>query len=254
VKGNRQLDLYKAFLYSTTVYTFLIPFLTFIAVLYEPNIPPFIGWWISYFQIESNPVFFKLVTSLITFLNLLSLIATANIAGVYGAILKLFALLSDLQKIRMLKKSLKWKLLMYKQLMFISKLLNECYHWIVFTWVMFLVYVLVSVDLFVFVRFHSKVSVPSAVFVGLTSLEGFIGVFLFNTIAGRIYHLSRRMPDEWLRTDGVFRDRLMRKKFRACSGIKIRLGSVNYVDRLTPFITSGICIKVTVRLLVASRN
>jgi hypothetical protein len=255
VEENGHLDLFKAFLHSTSVYTFLIPFVAFIVVLYEPSIPPFIGWWITYFQIESGTLFLKLITSLITFGNILSLIATGNVVGIYGAYQKLFALLSDLQQLRMSKKSLKWKLIMYKQLSIISKLLNECYHRIVFTWVMFLLYILVSVDLFVFVRFHSMISVPSAMFVGLNSLEGFIGILLFNTIAGRIYHVSRKMPDEWLKRDEeVYRDKRMRRQLKSCLGIKIRVGSVNFVDRLTPFVVSGICLKVTVRLLVASRN
>jgi hypothetical protein len=255
VKPNVHLDLFKVFLHSTSVYTFLIPFVVFIVVLLEPNIPPFIGWWITYFQIESSTLLLKLITSLITFANLLSLIATGNVVGVYGAYQKLFALLSDLQQLRMFRKSLKWKIIIHKQLSIISKLLNECYHCIIFTWVMFLLYVMVSVDLFVFVRFHSMISVPSAMFVGLTSLEGFIGVFLFNTIAGRIYHLSRKMPDEWVkRNDQVYMDKRMRRQLKSCLGIKIRIGSVNFVDRLTPFVVSGICLKITVRLLVASRN
>jgi hypothetical protein len=218
--------------------------------------PPFIGWWITYLHIEfiSNKLFLTLITSLITFGNLLSLIASGNLALVYGTYQKLFALVSYLQQLRNLRKSLESKLLMYRQVMIISKLFNECYHWIVFTWVLFFVYILISVDLFVFVRFHSEISVPSATFVGLTALEGFVGIFFFNTIAGRIYHLSRNMSDEWLRGEGVFRDKLMRKQLKSCLGIKIRVGSVNFVDRLTPFITAGLCIKVTVRLLVASRN
>jgi hypothetical protein len=254
-KEYQELDLFKAFLHSTTVYTFLIPSVAFIVVLYEPSIPPFIGWWITYFQIESGTLFLKLITSLITFGNLLSLIATGNVVGIYGAYQKLFALLSDLQQLRIFNKSLKWKLIMYKQLWIISKLLNECYHRIVFTWVMFLLYILVSVDLFVFVRFHSMISVPSAMFVGLTSLEGFVSLLFFNTIAGRIYHLSRKMPDEWVkRNEEVYRDTRIRRQLKSCLGIKIRVGSVNFVDRLTPFVVSGICLKVTVRLLVASRN
>jgi hypothetical protein len=88
---------------------------------------------------------------------------------------------------------------------------------------------MVSVDLFVFVRFHSMISVPSAIFLGLTSLEGFIGVFLFNTIAGKIYHLSRKMSDEWLkRNEEVYRDKRMRRILKSCLGIKIRIGSVLY--------------------------
>jgi hypothetical protein len=255
VKENGHLDLFKVFLHSTSVYTFLIAFVVFIVVLLEPNIPPFIGWWITYFQIESSTLLLKIITSLITFANLLSLIATTNVVVICGAYQKLFALLSDLQRLRKLTQSLQSKLLLYKQLWIISKLLNDCYHWIVFTWVMFLLYVIISVDLFVFVRFHSMISVPSAMFVGLTSLEGFIALFLFNTIAGRNYHLSRKMPDEWLnRNEEVYRDKRMRRQLKSCLGIKIRVGSVNFVDRLTPFVVSGICLKVTVRLLVASRN
>jgi hypothetical protein len=106
-KENVHLDLFKVFLHSTTVYTFLIPFVVFIVVLLEPNIPPFIGWWITYFQIESSTLLLKLITSLITFGNLLSLIATGNVVAVYGAYQKLFALLSDLQQLRMFRKSLK---------------------------------------------------------------------------------------------------------------------------------------------------
>jgi hypothetical protein len=99
------------------------------------------------------------------------------------------------------------------------------------------------------------ISVPIATFVGLTSLEGCLSIFLFNTIAGRIYHLSRKMPDEWVkRKEEVYRDKRMRWQLKSCLGIKIRIGSVNSVDRLTPFVFSGTCVKITVRLLVASRN
>jgi hypothetical protein len=105
--------------------------------------------------------------------------------------------LSCWKDLRMLQMSVKWKLSMHKQLWVICKLFNDCYHWMVFTWTLFLMYVLVRGDLFVFVRFRSKILVPSRMFVGFTSLEGFVVVLVFNTIEGRIYHLWRRMPDEW---------------------------------------------------------
>jgi hypothetical protein len=71
VKENGHLDLLKVSQHhSTSVFTFLIAFGAFIVVLFEPNIPPFIGWWITYFQIESSTLLLKLITSLITFANL----------------------------------------------------------------------------------------------------------------------------------------------------------------------------------------
>jgi hypothetical protein len=42
-----------------------------------------------------------------------------------------------------------------------------------------------------------------------------------------------------LRSPFVYRNIRMRKAVEACSGLKIRIGSVNFVDRLTPFLTTG---------------
>jgi hypothetical protein len=88
------------------------------------------------------------------------------------------------------------------------------------------------------------------VFLALVTVEGYTGIFIVNTISGKIYHESRVIPRNWLSSPSVRGNALMRKKIQSCSGMKVRVGSVNFLDRLTPFVICGMCLKLTVRLLM----
>jgi hypothetical protein len=98
------------------------------------------------------------------------------------------------------------------------------------------------------------ISLPGALYLGMYSVEGYLVIFVLNALSGRVHHLSRKITVGWSSKISVRRNLQMRKTIRACSGLKIKMGSVNFVDRLTPFVVCGFCLKLTVRFLMASKK
>jgi hypothetical protein len=229
-------------------------------LLVEPCIPPFPSYWIAC-GAENYYVIKNLIASFISFVSLINLMASCAAAAPYGAFLVVFALLGDLRLLKVngrlrvqTSQLVKQNMFHYRQIQMIVVLFNECYQWVFFTWLLFLTYFVVSFNLFAFVRFHSSISLPGSLFLILLTAEGFAAVFTVNTISGKVYHLSRTIPAGWARHPDISRKVCLKRKIRSCSGIKIKVGSVNFVDRLTPFVICGLCLKLTVRLLISTKQ
>jgi hypothetical protein len=140
-----------------------------------------------------------------------------------------------------------------KQVQLLAITYNECYQWIFFTWFLFLLYFVISVNQYAFVKFRKEVSLLGSVFLGVVFTQTLALVLIICSVAGYIYCSLKAIPKGWLRSCIVYRNVQLRKAVVACSGIKIRMGSsVNFVDRLTPFVVSGLCLKLTVRMLMAT--
>jgi hypothetical protein len=224
----------------------------------KPDMPPFIGWLLW------NPGDNIVKDGLLSIWNLLMLISlmSSNVtAVVYGTLLKLYALFaylrlfrvkSNWEKALLSTKTLEKRLSTFRQVQLLAKMYNECYQWIFYTWFLFLCYFMISVNLFAFVKFHKEISVLGSLFLMFIFTQGLIFIVLQSSVAGQIYYSSRQIPRDWLRCPPVYRNIRMRKTVKACSGIKIRIGSVNFMDRLTPFVVIGLCLKLTVRMLMAT--
>jgi hypothetical protein len=247
--------------------SFMLPLLMSIIVLIRPCIPPFPGYFLPCDYAKSRTFLYAIMTissSLISFLIQMNLFASAMIGFVYGATLLLVALFLNLRLLGN-RNCAKWKisvhpakwlereLLTYKKLQILAVLYNECYQWMCFTFFLFFAYFVISMNLYTFVKFHSQLSLPGSAFLLLISIGGYVTIFVVNSIGGKIYHLSNKLPYKWRSISQPFKQTaLIRKKIRSCSGIKIRVGSVNFVDRLTPFVVCGLCLKITTRLLMST--
>jgi hypothetical protein len=256
-------------IYATTCGFTVLPLLISIVVLIRPCTPPFPGYFLpcDYTQSRHLPSYIILTISS-SFFSLfihINLFASAVIGFVYGSTLLVYALFLNLRSLGN-RNSPKWKvasaaatdlfereLLTYRKLQILFVLYNECFQWMCFTFFMFFTYFLTSVYLYAFVKFHCRISLPGSMFLLLISVTGFLGIFVLNSISGKVYHLSNKLPYKWLSITQSFKQTaLIRKKIRSCSGVKIRVGSVNFVDRLTPFVVCGLCLKISTRLLMST--
>jgi hypothetical protein len=223
--------------------------------------PPFMGWLL--WRADDESVLKAGFLSLVNWLMLSGLIA-ANVFGiVYGTLLKLYALFVHLSLLKsncgnikvvefLYGQAIEKKICIYRQVQLLAMMVNECYQWIFFTWFLLILYFMISVNLYAFVKFHSEISLLNCFLLVNISVQGFVFVITLGSVAGQLYFSSRQIPRVWMRNPSVYGNLRLRKKLRSCSGIKIRIGSVNFVDRLTPFSTCSLCLKVTVRLLMAS--
>jgi hypothetical protein len=248
----------KAYCYSASVCGLVVPLVLSLLLMVKPDMPPFIGWLLWH---PGDHIVKDVLLSFWNFLMLTSILSSVVLAVVYGTLLKLYALFtylrllrvaSNWQKALLSTKPLEKRLTMFKQVQLLAKLYNECYQWIFYIWFLSVGYFVISVNLYAFVTFHKEVSVLGSVFLMVVFSQGLIFVALLSSVAGQIYYSSRLIPRAWLRSPLVHRNRRMRKAVKACSGIKIRMGSVNFVDRLTPFVLIGLCLKLTVRMLMAT--
>jgi hypothetical protein len=234
----------------------VIPFVISVLLMIKPDMPPFIGWLLWH---PGDNIVKDILLSFWNLLILISLFSCNVIAIVYGTLLKLYAIFtylrlfrlkSNWQKALLSTKVLEKRLSTFRQVELLAMMYNECYQWIFYTWFLFLAYFLISVNLYSFVKFHKEISVLGSLFLIVVFIQGLVFVVLLSSVAGQIYYSSRQIPRAWLRCPLVHRNIRMRKAVKACSGIKIRIGSVNFMDRLTPFVTAGLCLKLTVRMLM----
>jgi hypothetical protein len=234
----------------------VIPFVISVLLMIKSDMPPFIGWLLWH---PGDNIVKDALLSFWNLLMLISLFSSNIIAIVYGTLLKLYAIFtylrlfrvkSNWQKALLSTKVLEKRLCTFRQVQLLAMMYNECYQWIFYTWFLFLCYFLISVNLYSFVKFHKEISVLGSLFLIVVFIQGLVFVVLLSSVAGQIYYSSRQIPRAWLRCPLVHRNIRMRKTVKACSGIKIRIGSVNFMDRLTPFVTAGLCLKLTVRMLM----
>jgi hypothetical protein len=257
-------DLYlKAYSCSATIFSSAIPFVVSILLMVKQQTPPFIGWLL--WRSDDESVLKAGFLSFVNWLMLSGLIA-ANVFGiVYGTLLKLYALFVHLRLLRgksncgnikvvefIYGRTIEKKISTYRQVQLLAMMFNECYQWIFFTWFLLVLYFMISVNLYAFVKFHSEISLLNCFILVNISVQGFVFVIILGSVAGQLYFSSRQIPRAWMRNPSVYGNLRLRKKLRSCSGIKIRIGSVNFVDKSTPFSTCSLCLKVTVRLLMAS--
>jgi hypothetical protein len=263
----RQYPYFGLLIVCTTTCSTTFPLLLSTLLLIKPCIPPFPGYFLPCGYAKSRIVLYIMMSissSVLSLLVQINLFASAMIGFVYGATLLVVALFLNLRllgnrnapKWKVWKHPWKWferELLTYRKLQILVVLYNECYQWICFTFFLFFAYFVTSVMLYAFVRFHSDISIQGSIFLLLTSVNGFVGIFVLNSISGKIYHLSNKLPRKWLSITQSFKQTaLIRRKIRSCSGIKVRVGSVNFVDRLTPFVVCGLCLKISTRILMST--
>jgi hypothetical protein len=142
---------------------------------------------------------------------------------------------------------------MYRGVQLLVGLFNDCYQWVFFTLLLFIGYFIVSVNLFIFVKLHAEISSATSFLLASFTVEGFLGIFILNSFSGKVYHSSCSLLRTWSKNSSSEKSRFIpkiwvKKSVRSCSGIKIKMGSVNFIDRLTPFVICGFCVRLAVRL------
>jgi hypothetical protein len=184
----------------------------------------------------------------------------------YGPLGMMFAFLSHLDHIKnktqtkriSLQQPLHRRIIMYRGVQLLVGLFNDCYQWIFFTVLLFIEYLMLSLVLFIFVRLHADISSEMSCLLGALTVEGFFFIFILNSLSGKVYQSSCSLLTAWSRNSSSEKSSLpkhwVKRSVRSCQGIKIRMGSVNFIDRLTPFVICGFCVRLAVRLSLAMKK
>jgi len=256
-----------AYLISMTGLSLIVPLTVGVFGILDPCTPPLLGWWVLDCETEtsgaaSTHFSIKLLTiSSLTFSALFSGSSGAVGGSVYGVFLKVVSILSSLKDLRNVPEFLsdrdlfelmRQKLHMYRQLQLLVKCFNGIYCWMFLGVFMFLFQLLVSISLYCFIRFNSKISLPGSVYLGTLAVEGLIAIIIFYTVCGKVHFTSTKISKDWNRIAVVRRSAWFRKSYASCPGMKITVGSFSFINKLTPFVVSSLCIKLTVRLLMIS--
>jgi hypothetical protein len=259
---------YTLFFCSFEAFILFFPCVYLLIIHFDPCTPPFPRWWIlsscSVDLVLTNErnlnlqIAFTTVSFVLTFYVLANLAASAALALLYGPLGMMFAFLSHLEHIKKrisLQQPLHRRIIMYRGVQLLVGLFNDCYQWVFFTVLLFIGYFMVSMILFVFVRLHKDSSSEISFLLGCFTFEGFLGIFVLNSLCGKVYHSSRSLLTAWGRNSSLEKSRFpniwIKKSVRSCQGIKIRMGSVNFFDRLTPLVICGFCVRLAVRLSLA---
>jgi hypothetical protein len=263
------------FFCSMEAFVLLFPCFILLLIHFDPCIPPFPKWYIlscssssssvvmlTIESININPSIAAMVSFVLTFFVLANLVASATLTLLYGPLGMIFALLSHIDYIkkngtgrRTSLQPLHRRITMYRGVQLLVGLFNDCYQWVFSTILLFMGYFILSVILFMFVTSHAEVSSFMSCILASFTVEGFLGIFILNSISGKVHHSSCSLLTAWSRNsspeNSSFPKIWVKKSVRSCQGIKIRMGSVNFIDRLTPFVICGFCVRLAVRLSLA---
>jgi hypothetical protein len=169
-----------------------MPLLLSVLLLIKPDMPPFIGWLLWQ---PGDHIIKNILLSLWNLLAFLSLVSSNATSIVYGTLLELYALYtylrhfrvkSNQQKDSLSTQVLEKRLLQFKQVQLLAKVYNECYQWIFYTWFLFLLYFVISVNLYAFVKFHKTISVLGSVFLILVFTQILVFVAVISSVAGYV--------------------------------------------------------------------
>jgi hypothetical protein len=271
---------FTLFLFSADAFILLIPCVILLMIhLFDPCIPPFPKWWLvssslcssaaaSVLKDESNNVTSRMklfVSSILTFYFLGNIVASAAFTVLYGPVGMMFAFWSHLDYIKnrsQLKRTslqpFHRRIIMYRGLQLLVGLFNECYQLVFFTVLLFIGYFIISASLFVIVRVHGDISSAMSCLLGSFIVEGFFYIFILNSLSGKVYHSSCSLLTEWSRNSSIekssFSNIWIKKTVRSCQSIKIRTGSFNFIDRLSPVVICGFCVRLAVRISLAVKK
>ncbi|XP_035701378.1 uncharacterized protein LOC118433509 [Folsomia candida] len=122
----------------------------------------------------------------------------------------------------------------FRQNRIMVKTFNNCYQTVYFTYMMTFVVTLGILFMYGLLKFHEKASIVSLVFIISVIVDYFLVVLLSYTFVGNIFFESTRLRVTWKKLDaGPRKMELCKRIVQSCPSIKIKMASVNFVERIT---------------------
>lgn len=107
----------------------------------------------------------------------------------------------------------------------------------------------IIIGLYTCIKLHSQVPMPGFAFFPLLSLDGFAMIFISQVAAG-VLTRSKSFVEGTRKSKSYRRRSWFRKMARASYLIKIRFGSTNFIDKMTPLVYMNFCLTQTVSLII----
>lgn len=137
----------------------------------------------------------------------------------------------------------------YQHLRILGKLYNFCLQSIFIPTQISAACMVIIIGLYTCIKLHSQVPMPGFAFFPLLSLDGFAMIFISQVAAG-VLTRSKSFVEGTRKSKSYRRRSWFRKMARASYLIKIRFGSTNFIDKMTPLVYMNFCLTQTVSLII----
>lgn len=140
----------------------------------------------------------------------------------------------------------------YHHIQLLAKLYNFCLQSVFIPTQMTAACLVIIIGLYTCIKLHSEIPMPGLAFFPLLALDE-LSMILISQSAADVYtrsHIFVRDAPKWGKTLG--RGEFITKIMKATKVIKIRFGSTNYIDKMTPLVYLNFCLTQTVSLVLLS--
>ncbi|OXA62350.1 hypothetical protein Fcan01_00835 [Folsomia candida] len=139
----------------------------------------------------------------------------------------------------------------YQHLRVLGKLFNFCLQSVFIPTQITAGCMVLIIGLYTCVKLHAQIAMPGFAFFPLISCDGLAIIFITQVAAG-VYTSSSKLVKKARRSRRYGRNAWFRKMVRATHFIKIRFGSTNFIDQMTPLVYLNFCLTQTVSLVLLS--
>jgi hypothetical protein len=103
-------------------------------------------------------------------------------------------------------------------------------------------------------RLYGTISTAMYLIQILLAIDGLSVDMLTFRLAGDVDNKSSELLQKWrvLLINTKFQLKLKRKQLKSCTPLRVKMGSSNFVDILTPLVILGFCVNQTLTILIAS--
>lgn len=158
-------------------------------------------------------------------------------------------LLKPQGKMRTLQRHHAKAFFLYRQVHLLNKKYDRCLQAIFYPSIIFTACSAIIISLYACLKLHRQIPMPGLLFFPLLACDGFSVIFIVKVAAGVLNRSNRFLASA--RNNYMFsRQTLFKKIARSLGRIKIRFGSTNFIDQLTPFIFIDFCLTNTVNLML----
>ena len=123
---------------------------------------------------------------------------------------------------------------LYRQISFLSEMFNDTFQGLVVPVLMIGIWNVVMVGLYASVKLHNSIPMPGFAFFPLATVEGLLGVWIIKA-AAKVVAESEKCLEKARRNTSWRRKSIHYKMMKSMGKVKVRFGSTNFVDHLTPF-------------------
>jgi hypothetical protein len=138
----------------------------------------------------------------------------------------------------------------FRQLQILVTIHNNIYSILFYVNVLGVSNAIVTVGGYLVIGLHSKFLLIVIAVVAIATAIGYIIIGIDWTVTGKVNSVSQTVLNKWKASYIIMKNPAQRRTAYSCPALKVRIGSVGFVTRITPILALSFCIQQTLSILL----